>query len=151
MGTNGVVDRCGALYGAGGWTGTAVGLAFGSAHLGRNALYQSGNAGLGNGLGRLAYDGRTWGSVSRTWSKAAGGLKSQGQHLHHWLFPQRRKWVPAAIRNAGFNYLPIGAGRNSWMNGRGLLPIAAEYGLTGVVVGIYGSLLPSSGGECKSK
>ncbi len=52
-------------------------------------------------------------------------LREAGMSLHHWLIPQRWGAIPTAIRNAGFNYLPISAEFNSWMNGstwRGKLP-----------------------------
>jgi hypothetical protein len=41
-GANNSIDKCSGLYSAGEWAGTALGLAFGAAHLGRNALYQTG-------------------------------------------------------------------------------------------------------------
>ena len=138
MGTNGVVDKCSGAYSGGEWSGIGLSLAFGGAHLGRNALYQAGNNGLGQGLRRLFSDGRTWNSVRDTWSRAAGGgqrwLAANGQHLHHWLIPQR-----AATVNAGFNYMPISAGFNSWMNGSTVLRRNVEWGFRSSVAGIYGA------------
>jgi hypothetical protein len=138
LGIDDVIDEESGLYGAGRLTGTGVGLAFGGAHLGRNALYQMGaRGGLRLGLRRLVYDGRTWGSVRSTWSNAAGGLRVNGQSLHHLFIPQRWGGV-----NAGFNYIPLSAGFNSWMNGSTALRLGTEWGLRGVVVGIYGSVWP---------
>ena len=143
LGANGVVDRCSSAYSNGEWSGVGVSLAFGGAHLGRNALYQMGRAGdvgaqVARGLGRVAYDGRSWGAVRDTWSLAAGNgerwLAANGQSLHHWLIPQRVVQI-----NAGFNYMPISAGFNSWMNGSTALRAATEMGFRGSVMGIYGA------------
>jgi hypothetical protein len=102
----------------------------------------SARGGLRQGLTRLAYDGRQWPSVRSMWSNSAGlrnggGLRSRGQSLHHLFIPQR-----AGVVNAGFNYVPLTAGFNSWMNGSTALRLGTEWGLKGVVVGIYGSLWP---------
>ena len=139
MGTNGVVDKCSSAYGAGEWAGIGLGLAFGGAHLGRNALNQIGRRGnLGKGISRLFYDNRTWNSVRSTWSNAAGGLQSAGQSLHHTLIAQRAG-LAQGIQNAGFNYLPLTASFNSWMNGSTAARIAVEQGLKVTVLGIYAS------------
>ena len=119
------VDKKSGMYRGGEWSGVALSLAFGVAHLGRNAAYQG---------GRVFYDPRTWGRVRSVWSKAAGGLRPVGQSLHHWLIPQR--WASV---NAGFNYLPISARLNSWMGSTALRRIFAEGGFRAVVLGIYGA------------
>ena len=138
MGTNSVVNQCSRAYRNGEWSGLGLSAAFGSAHLGRNAINQAGSRGLGQGIRRLFSDPRSWGSVRDTWSRAAGGgqrwLAQNGQHLHHWLIPQRFGQV-----NAGFNYMPISAGFNSWMNGSTAVRNAAEWGFRGSVAGIYGA------------
>lgn len=154
MGTDGAVNRCSSAYSNGEWGAIALSLAFGGAHLGRNALNQMGRAGdLGTrvrrGVGRVFSDGRRWGSVRNTWSVAAGNgkrwLAENGQSLHHWLIPQRFAKV-----NAGFNYMPISAGFNSWMNGSTAFRTAVEWGFRGSVLGIYGAPLtaPVSGDDC---
>ena len=138
MGINSVVNKCSRAYHNGEWSGIGVGAALGAAHLGRNAINQMGSRGLGQGLRRLFSDGRSWNSVRDTWSLAAGGgqrwLARNGQHLHHWLIPQRFGQV-----NAGFNYMPISARLNSWMNGSTALRSAAEWGFRSSVAGIYGA------------
>ena len=156
MGVDHVVDRCSGFYSGGGVSGTALSLAFGSAHLGRNALYQAGRSGVTKGLGRLAWDARSWSSVRRTWSTAAGNggpfLLRAGQQLHHWLMPQRAGAVQG-LTNAGFNYLPLSAGFNSWMNGSTATRVAAEWGLKGTIGGIYGGLsgpAEADGCECSN-
>ncbi len=125
MGVNGTVNQCSSDYSNGEWSAVGLSVALGGAHLGRNALYQMGNGGLGRGVSRLASDARTWGSVRDTWSMAAGNgerwLAANGQSLHHRLIPQRFAQV-----NAGFNCLPISAGFNSWMNGSTALKNAVE-------------------------
>ncbi|RDH43688.1 RHS repeat domain-containing protein [Zooshikella ganghwensis] len=136
----GSVDQCSSYYEAGEWSGVGLSLAMGGAHLGRNAIYQTGKTGgLGLGVSRLFSDPRKWGSVRSMWSKAAGGgdawLKANGQHLHHWLIPQRSLKV-----NAGFNYMPISAGLNSWMNGSTAFRRGVERGFRGIVLGIYGAI-----------
>jgi RHS repeat-associated protein len=149
MGVNGGVDRCSAAYRNGELGAMGLSIAFGGAHLGRNALYQMGSSGLGTGLRRLASDRRTWDSVRDSWSLAAGGgqrwLAANGQSLHHWLIPQRFAQV-----NAGFNYMPISAGFNSWMNGSTAARTAVEWGFRGSVAGIYGAPVTAalSGGDC---
>ncbi|MDR2128023.1 MAG: hypothetical protein LBP52_03010 [Burkholderiaceae bacterium] len=89
-------------------------MAFGGAHLGRNALYQS-HGNLLKGLRRLVYEDRS------TWSKAAGGdkvwLNANNQSLHH---------------------MPISARFNRWMNGAGISRYV-EWGFRGTVSGIYGA------------
>lgn len=149
MDVNGSVNRCSSAYSNGEWGAVGVSLAFGGAHLGRNALYQMGKGGLGRGLSRLVSDGRTWGSVRDTWSVAAGNgerwLAANGQSLHHWLIPQRFASV-----NAWFNYMPISAGFNSWMNGSTAFRTAVEWGFRGSVAGIYGApiTVAVSGDDC---
>jgi len=142
LGLSDVVDKCSGAYGGGELAGNLFGLGFGAAHIGRNLLAQGGR------LGRMAYDPRTWGSVRRTWSRAAGGLAPKGQSLHHWLIPQRWTWVPQGIRNAGFNYLPLTAKFNSWMNSSTLARSAAEWGMKLMIVSIYGGATGGPGGRC---
>ncbi len=144
-GANAVVDKCSGVYSGGEWAGTAVSVAFGAAHLGRNIVGQGGRS-LLRGAGRMAWDNRTWGTVRSVWSKAVGPLASEGQSLHHWLIPQRWKWVPQGLRNAGFNYLPISAGFNSWMNGSTAVRTGVEWGFKGVVAGMYGGFAGGGGG-----
>ncbi len=143
MGTNSVVNKCSKAYGNGENVGIGLSLAFGGAHLGRNAINQMGRKGnlvarISRGLGRVVDDPRRWSSVRDSWSVAAGNgkrwLKDNNQGLHHWLIPQRFAEV-----NAGFNYIPITAGFNSWMNGTTTARIAVEWGFKGSVVGIYGA------------
>ncbi|MBP7573401.1 MAG: RHS repeat-associated core domain-containing protein, partial [Rhodoferax sp.] len=150
MGTNGAVSKCSNAYSNGEWAAIAESLAFGGAHLGRNALNQMGKTGgISQGLSRLASDSRAWGSVRDTWSRAAGSgqrwLAANGQSLHHWLIPQRFAEV-----NAGFNYMAISAGFNSWMNGSTALRTAVEWGFKGTVAGIYGASATAamSGDDC---
>jgi len=125
-GTSQFVNKCSGSYNAGEWAGIGLSLAFSVAHLGRNAAYQ--------GAKRVISDPRKWGTVRSAWSKAAGGLRPKGQSLHHWLIPQR--WAKV---NAGFNYLPLTARFNSWMNGSTALRVAVEWGFRGTVLGIYGA------------
>jgi RHS repeat-associated protein len=46
---------------------------------------------------------------------------ARGRSLHHWLIPQRARWVPEGLRNAGFNLLELPrlinfrGGLNSWL------------------------------------
>ncbi len=154
MDVNGSVNKCSSAYGNGEWGAIGLGMAFGGAHLGRNALYQMGKAGglgerLGRGAGRLFSDGRSWNSVRDTWSLAAGNgqrwLAANGQSLHHWLVPQRFGKV-----NAGFNYLPLTAGFNSWMNGSTASRVAVEWGFRVGVAGIYGAPVTAAmnGNDC---
>lgn len=98
------------------------------------------------GVRRLAYDNRAWNTVRRAWSGRPPTLQSTGRSLHHWLFPQR-SGVPQGIMNAGFNYFPVSAGFNSWMNGSTVTRTAVEYGVKGVVGGIYGGLLGGGSGS----
>jgi hypothetical protein len=148
-----VINACLTMYSAGSWTGTGLGVAFGAAHLGRNALLQA-NGSITRGIGRLFYDGRTWGTVRSMWSEAAGGgtamLREAGQSLHHFLIPQRlMEWgIPRGIVNAGINYFPMTAWANSMMNGSTLTRTAMEWGLKGVVGGIYGSLFNVGKSDC---
>ncbi|MCW8167113.1 RHS repeat-associated core domain-containing protein [Verminephrobacter aporrectodeae subsp. tuberculatae] len=136
MDANGSVDRCSSAYKNGEWTAIGMSVAFGEAHLGRNAVNQMGQGGLGRGIGRLVSDGRTWGSVRDTWSTAAGNgerwLAAHGVSLHHWLIPQRFKKI-----NAGYNYMPISAGFNRWMNGSTKGRKFVERGFRVAVVTIY--------------
>ncbi|MFG6468303.1 RHS repeat-associated core domain-containing protein [Roseateles sp. BYS87W] len=148
MGTDGAVNRCSIAYSNGEWGAIGLSLAFGGAHLGRNALNQMGRAGdlgtrVARGVGRVFSDGRSWGAVRDTWSVAAGNgerwLAANGQSLHHWLIPQRFAEV-----NAGFNYMAISAGFNSWMNGSTAFRTAVEWGFRGSVAGIYGAPLTAA-------
>ncbi|MCW5221558.1 RHS repeat protein [Verminephrobacter aporrectodeae subsp. tuberculatae] len=137
MDTNGSVDRCSNAYSNGKWSALGMSVFFGGAHLGRNAVNQMGQGGLGRGIGRLFSDERRWNSVRDTWSTAAGNgerwLAKNNVSLHHWLYPQRSKPI-----HAGYNYMPISAELNSWMNGSTVSRIIVEYGFTGIVISIYG-------------
>lgn len=128
------MDKCSGAYGGGQAGALALSFAFGGAHLGRNALAQG-----ARGMERLMYDLRTWGSVRRARSASEGGLVNVGQSLHHWLAPQRWASIPQGLRNAGFNYLPISAEFNSWMNSSTVVRNIVEVGFRGSVLGIYGA------------
>jgi RHS repeat-associated protein len=141
LGVDGGVDTCSAAYGYGEWGGVGLSVAFGGAHLGRNALNQMGRRGglidrLRRGIGRVGSDPRSWGRVRNSWSRAAGGgrpwLAANGQSLHHWFLPQR--FAPV---NAGWNYMPLSAGFNTWMNGSTPARVAAEWLFRAQVTGIY--------------
>jgi RHS repeat-associated protein len=141
LGTGDIVDKCSSLYSKGEWVGFGISVAFGAAHLGRNALLQSTKQGLGTGIKRLFYDPRSWNTVRDEWSVAAGGgerfLQAAGQSLHHWAAPQR--WgIATGLQNAGINYFPISAGLNSLMNGQTATALVLEWGMKGTVAGIYG-------------
>jgi hypothetical protein len=89
------------------------------------------------------------------------GEKAAGRSLHHWLFPQRARWVPEGIRNAGFNLLEL-PGRpvygklalNQWMGfarsprwplSQRIAAGATEWGIRAAIpAGIYGGY---KGGE----
>jgi RHS repeat-associated protein len=135
-GASSVINKCSGAYSAGKWSGVGLSAAFGVAHLGRNALNV--------GLGRILHDPRTWRTVRGEWSLAEGGgvpwLKANGVSLHHWLVPQ--SWFEL---NAGFNYMPISAGLNSFMNGATTLRTAVQAGFTSTVLGIYGAPLTALG------
>ena len=139
MGTSGAVNMDSSLYDIGEYAGVAGSLAFGGAHLGRNALNQrTKTLELDVGIKRLFSDGRSWGSVRDVWSLNAGNgkrwLKANGVSLHHWGIPQRN-----GVVNAGWNYMPISSGFNSWMNGSTVLRSSVEYGFRGSVISIYGA------------
>lgn len=140
-GASASVDQCSQAYRNGEWTGTGVSVAFGASHLGRNALKQ--------GVRHLAYDNRTWGAVRSAWSGSPGTLQSTGRHLHHWLIPQRAMahGAPRGIVNAGFNYMPISAGLNSYMNGSTSTRVAVEWGFKGSVAGTYGAAFRGGSGS----
>ena len=145
MGINGGINKCSSAYRFGELGGVGLSLAFGGAHLGRNALYQTGKrGGLDLGMRRLFSDPRVWSTVRDMWSKAAGGgiraLAARGQSLHHWLIPQR--WFKY---NAGLNYLPLTASFNSWMNGSTRARRAVEWGLRLTILGIYGAPVTAGG------
>jgi RHS repeat-associated protein len=137
-GGSAIVDECSGAFSAGEWTGRGVSVAFGASHLGRNALKQ--------GVARLAYDNRAWGTVRTAWSGRPGTLHNTGRSLHHWLIPQRAG-APRGIANAGLNYMPISAGLNSYMNGSTATRLGVEWGFRGTVAGIYGGPFESGGGS----
>lgn len=86
--------------------GTVHSIAMMGAGGGRNMVRQG-------SFRRGFYDNRTWDSVRRTWSGSPPILEARRQALHHVIIPQRWTWVPQGIRNAGFNYMPMNAWRNS--------------------------------------
>jgi hypothetical protein len=141
LGNDAVIDKSSTAFKTGEVGGFALSATFGAAHLGRNAVMQM-NGSLTKGVTRLLIDPRKWGTVRDMWSTTAGGgarvLQASGQSLHHWLIPQRVAQV-----NAGFNYLPISAGFNSWMNGSTAARWAVEKFFTASVLGIYGGLDPT--------
>ena len=51
------------------------------------------------------YDEREFPTISRAHWVRRG--PAAGRSLHHWLLPQRWKWVPVGFRNAGFNLLEL--------------------------------------------
>ena len=57
------------------------------------------------GVIRFFYDPRDFRIISKGYWDLRG--PAAGRSLHHWLFPQRWKWVPFGIRNAGFNLLEL--------------------------------------------
>lgn len=85
-------------------------------------------------IGRFFYDARPFAQISREYWAANG--PAAGRSLHHWLIPQRARWIPAGIRNAGFNLLQLPAlrgtfhpslGLNQWMGfARNWSPAAAR-------------------------
>lgn len=143
-GIDGGVSVCSGWYAGGEAAGIGVSLAFGGAHLGRNAAMQMGRRGnlltrLDRGLGRLFRERRTFETARNMYSRAAGGLQNLGLDLHHWLIPQR--WMRITGRfDAGFNYMAIGAKFNRYMNGSTWGRIATEWVFKGTVVGIYGAI-----------
>ena len=144
LGAGDQVNKCSGSYKGGEWAGMGVGMAMGGAHLGRNAVHQMGRTGglgqrIARGVGRLGKDNRGWGSVRDTWSRAAGGgtrnLNSSGRSLHHWGVPQR--WGGS---NAGWNYVPISARLNSYMNGSTLMRQAADWAFRAGMAGAHGAI-----------
>ena len=103
--------------------GTVHGMLMMGSNVGTNVARQMGGArgGLVTGIKRFCWDNRRWNSVSRTWSGSPPTLRAAGQSLHHVLLPQRlgkltiagRRIVPQGLINAGFNYMPMSAWRNS--------------------------------------
>ena len=144
----GSINYCSSSYRMGEGAAVTMSIVFGGAHLGRNAIYQMGKKGglrisFMRGFKRLKFDNRQWGSVRDSWSKAAGHgkrwLEANNQSLHHWLIPQRAKNIDIGIINAGFNYLPLTARFNSWMNGSTNARLFVEYMLKANIGGIYGA------------
>jgi RHS repeat-associated protein len=66
---------------------------------------------LRTGFVRFLRDPRTWKTVSR-WRRAGRGWVT-GWELHHWVFPQRWRFIPQWARNAGFNLVLV----PKWLNG----------------------------------
>ena len=71
---------------------------------------------------RFFYDPRDHRTIGRKYWAARG--PANGRSLHHWLIPQRARWVPRGIRNAGLNLLELPSLRgvfhrtldlNTWM------------------------------------
>jgi RHS repeat-associated protein len=56
---------------------------------------------------RFFYDNRAHSTISRQFWRSAGG--ANGRSLHHWMLPQRAKWLPQGIRNAGWNRFVVGS------------------------------------------
>jgi hypothetical protein len=143
-GISGGVDKCSGSYGAGKWSGAALGLAFGGATLGRHAV--------ANGVGSIFSEGRTFGTVSRRWHGAWGSAED----LDHIFIPQS-----VADVNAGWNLVPL----SPWVNQQllnpdsflwGPLTQAIPYLARGLaqagVAGLYGSVptaaAMSAGSSC---
>lgn len=70
--------------------------------------------GLLSELRRLFYDNVGKWARTRYWKI---GESAQGRHLHHWLFPNRWKWVPNGLRQAGFNLMEVSGRLNLRMTG----------------------------------
>lgn len=133
----GGVDNCSGSYTAGTWTGTAVGLVFGGATLGRHAA--------ANGLRSIFTEARTFGTVSRRWHKMWGGLED----LDHMFIPQKLAKV-----NAGWNLVPL----SPWVNRQLLNPDSFMWGPISRIIpyaarglaqmgvaGLYGSVPTQAG------
>jgi hypothetical protein len=142
----GGVNYCAGAYTGGQAVGILHSLAFGGAHLGRNAYMQMGARGslltrVERGIGRLVTDTRGWKAVSDTWSRAAGGgarwLQNNGVQLHHWFRAQS-----LGGSNAAWNYMAISAKWNRIMgNGRQSLSQFMSYNaFRATVIGIYGAV-----------
>jgi hypothetical protein len=131
-GINGVVNKCSGSYSAGKWSGAALGLAFGGATLGRNAV--------ANGVGSIFSEGRTFGRVSRRWHSAWGGAED----LDHMFIPQS-----VADVNAGWNLIPLSPWVNRqllnpdsfmWNSVTQVIPYLARGLAQAGVAGLYGSV-----------
>jgi RHS repeat-associated protein len=133
------VDRCSDHYNYGEWAGAGLSVAMGGAGAVKGALRMGGRTGsmmarLLRGGGRFFRDPRQFSTVSDQYWRNVG---ANGNHLHHWLFPQRS---PLAS-NAGFNLLELPGAVNSYMNGVGFLPQAAEWGIRlAIPAGVMGGL-----------
>ncbi|HID22137.1 MAG TPA: hypothetical protein EYP14_07015 [Planctomycetaceae bacterium] len=73
-------------------------------------------------VGRSFFDPRSWRVISEEYWAIRG--PAMGRSLHHWLIPQRWRFVPSGIRNAGFNLVELPSlwgvfhpslSLNSWM------------------------------------
>jgi RHS repeat-associated protein len=148
LGYNDVVDHNSNAYGAGEWAGIIHSLLMLKAHLGRNAVAQMGRQGsfltrLGRGFRRLIWDNRGFRSAVRPmWSGNPPRLLRTGRHLHHALIPHNRwgRWIPRGFRNAGFNYVPISARLNRYMNGSTWTRTAAEWAFRGGLLTEYSAI-----------
>ena len=56
-------------------------------------------------FGRFFWNNRAFRSISRAYWRKYG--PASGRSLHHWLFPQRARYIPQGLRNAGFNLLEM--------------------------------------------
>lgn len=74
----------------------------------------------------LFFDNRNFKTISAQYWRLSNG--AGGKDLHHWLIPNRWKWVPQGIRNAGFNLIELPSGFNRWL-GRGSLRDLKEWTL----------------------
>ena len=104
---------------------------------------------------KFFYNSQSFRTISRAYWKQKGG--ANGASLHHWLFPQKAKFIPQGIRNAGFNLVELPAlkgvfhpklGLNQWMGfaqswggGRAIRASAVE---NMIRVGIPGSVAGSA-------
>ena len=103
----GSVNKCSGWYGGGVAAGTALGVAFGAASLGRSAL--------ANGVGNIFNEGRTWGTVSRRWHQMWGSAED----LDHMFIPRSMADV-----NSGWNLVPL----SPWVNQQLLNPNSYMWG-----------------------
>ncbi len=71
----------------------------------RNSRIDEHIATAGTWVRRWFYDPREFSVISRQYWADRG--PAAGRSLHHWLFPQRWKWVPVGFRNAGVNLLEL--------------------------------------------
>jgi len=104
------------------------------------------------GVRRFFYDPRSFRQISRAYWDLRRPVA--GRSLHHWLIPQSAKWVPAGIRNAGFNLVELPGmqgvfhprlGLNQWMGFAKNWGTAARLQATAVDYTIMGGIPAMAG------